>query len=213
MNNRFCDSFAITLLGLLTLCVSVGALAQDVCQGMSPLPTGGDFGLDYRLQTPENQEFLKLVEDYHFTPQVEQLISGATGSILGDLAYVLRRYPNHHRALYALIRFHRTNPEEFDRPPECTLGRAVAMFPRDARVRILLGIYFHYNDRLQEALEQYQVALGLFERSAELHYNVGLLYVDLENYPKAREHARRAYELGYRLPGLRRKLEAVDHWP
>jgi len=197
MNKRFREILAMTLLGLCGLCVSVGALAQDqnVCQGFAPLPPGGDFGLDYRIKTPDNLHFLKMVEDYHFTPQVEQLVSGSTGSILGDLSYVLRRYPNHHRALYALIRHHRASPEKFQFPPECHLRRAAALYPRDS------------------ALEQYQVGLDLFERSAELHYNLGLLYVDLENYPKAREHARRAYDLGYQLPGLRRKLEAVDYWP
>jgi len=215
MNKRFREILAMTLLGLCGLCVSVGALAQDqnVCQGFAPLPPGGDFGLDYRIKTPDNLHFLKMVEDYHFTPQVEQLVSGSTGSILGDLSYVLRRYPNHHRALYALIRHHRASPEKFQFPPECHLRRAAALYPRDSSVRILYGIYLHQDDRFQEALEQYQVGLDLFERSAELHYNLGLLYVDLENYPKAREHARRAYDLGYQLPGLRRKLEAVDYWP
>jgi tetratricopeptide (TPR) repeat protein len=47
--------------------------------------------------------------------------------------------------------------------------------------------------------------------SAELHYFLGLTLIDAKNYEKAQEHARRAYELGYPLPGLANKLAAVGY--
>ena len=52
------------------------------------------------------------------------------------------------------------------------------------------------------------MALKLDQGNANIHYNLGLVYLDLKDYPKAREHAQRAYELGFALTGLRKRLEA-----
>ena len=43
-------------------------------------------------------------------------------------------------------------------------------------------------------------------QSAELENALGLAYCDKKQYEQAREHARKAYALGYPLPGLRDKL-------
>jgi tetratricopeptide (TPR) repeat protein len=43
-------------------------------------------------------------------------------------------------------------------------------------------------------------------KSAELHYFLGLTYLDLRQYDQAQIHAREAYAMGHQLPGLRRKL-------
>lgn len=42
--------------------------------------------------------------------------------------------------------------------------------------------------------------------SAEINYFLGLVLFDLKDYATAREYARKAYSLGYPLPGLRDKL-------
>jgi len=42
--------------------------------------------------------------------------------------------------------------------------------------------------------------------SAEIHYFLGLFYIDLDDLDAAVRHAERAYELGYPLPGLAAKL-------
>lgn len=47
--------------------------------------------------------------------------------------------------------------------------------------------------------------------SAELQYALGLSYLDAKQYEQAREHATKAYELGYPLPGLRDKLKAAGY--
>src|SRR5689334_5467108 len=57
---------------------------------------------DYRTTSKKN---LELVESFHFTPKVEKGIGGNTSITAGgDLNYTLRVFPNHHRALAALIR-------------------------------------------------------------------------------------------------------------
>jgi tetratricopeptide (TPR) repeat protein len=47
--------------------------------------------------------------------------------------------------------------------------------------------------------------------SAEVHYSLGLLYLEEGDIGAAQEHARIAYSRGYPLPGLRRKLAAGGH--
>jgi tetratricopeptide (TPR) repeat protein len=43
--------------------------------------------------------------------------------------------------------------------------------------------------------------------SAEIHYLLGLTYLDLNDVPAARRHADEAYRRGYPLPGLRDRLQ------
>lgn len=49
-------------------------------------------------------------------------------------------------------------------------------------------------------------------QSAEINYTLGLLYVDRHAYAPAQECAKRAYALGYPLPGLKKKLEKAGQW-
>lgn len=48
--------------------------------------------------------------------------------------------------------------------------------------------------------------------NAEMHYLLGLVLAELEDYEPAMKHAKSAYELGYPLPGLKRKLKDAGHW-
>lgn len=47
-------------------------------------------------------------------------------------------------------------------------------------------------------------------KSAELHYFLGLAYVDAGDAASARKHADQAYRLGYPLPGLKNKLDRLE---
>jgi hypothetical protein len=49
-------------------------------------------------------------------------------------------------------------------------------------------------------------------KSPELHYNYGLLLTQLKDYEKARKHAKKAYDGGYPLPGLKNQLKAANQW-
>lgn len=44
---------------------------------------------------------------------------------------------------------------------------------------------------------------------ADAEYFLGHVYFELKQYDKAREHADKAYKLGYPFPGLRKKLERI----
>ena len=163
---------------------------------------------------------LHLVEIAHFTPEVEHLVRGKSGAIYGDLDYTLRAFPNHHRALWSMVRYYlgqikavgyetlKKNELTHDGapPPECYFNRAIVFAPEDPMVPAIFGIYLHRRGMLDAALASYMKAEKQLRKHAELAYNMGLLYVDLGNLEKAREYAERAQTLGYPLSGLQRKI-------
>lgn len=161
---------------------------------------------------------LPVVEEYHFTPNVARLERGKSGTVVGDLDYTLRAFPNHHRALYALIRL-ATDPGRAGRrgmgtmktPPECYLQRAQAFNPKDGKVELLYGLYLHKLGKFEEAELHYRAAVKLMPRSAEAHYNLGLVLTDQEKFDEAVPVAKQAYRYGYPLAGLKRRLAAAGH--
>jgi tetratricopeptide (TPR) repeat protein len=64
--------------------------------------------------------------------------------------------------------------------------------------------------RLDEAKETLLRGLvSLDGASAEINYNLGLVYLELGDLDEAEKYAKFAYELGFPLPGLRVKLEKL----
>ncbi|MFP4560547.1 MAG: tetratricopeptide repeat protein [Thiohalorhabdus sp.] len=175
---------------------------------------------DYRKYSSSDST-LKKVEDFHFTDQVRTLAGGENSQTpVGDLHYTLMAFPNHHKALYAMIRLHTgedgeewTSHAQFSAspPPECFLQRAANFSPEDPEVQLLYGIYLHRLGKPETATEKYREALEIQEEFPEAWYNLGLAYLDMEEYEKAREAARRAYQAGYPLPGLREKLAEAGY--
>jgi len=146
---------------------------------------------DYR----KDRDKLVIVEGAHFTQDVEALRAGRTGPVGGDIDYTLRASPNHPRALIAMA----------------NLG-AIRFAGNDPMVRLIYGTYLSRVGKPQEAIKQLEIARSLDPDNANIHYNLGLIYLDLKDYPKAREHAERAYALGFALPGLRKRLEEAGQW-
>ena len=166
---------------------------------------------------------LPVVEQYHFNSNVESLLKGMTSSTpLGDLEYVVRAFPNHHRALNALARYwlkfetHGKMPPGANREKSADywFNRAISFVPQDGVVKLLYAIYNHGLKKNTKALELYKAAETQIppNQSAELHYNLGLLYVDLKEYELARDRAEKAYAMGHPLPGLRNKLLRLGIW-
>jgi hypothetical protein len=48
--------------------------------------------------------------------------------------------------------------------------------------------------------------------SAEFYYTAGAVYLDNGQGDAARDFAIKAYDLGYPLPGLKRKLQHLGYW-
>lgn len=174
-----------------------------------------------------NEAPIKTVEKVHFTSVVEQLISGRTTTDpMGDIDYTIRAFPNHHRALYAMVRYYlRSIPIKHQKtshtkyspsmtggypPPECYFQRAVTFAAEDGMVRVLYGLYLHRRNDLDGAMDQYKEAEKMVGPNAEYFYNRGLLHFDRGEFAEARKYSNMAEKLNYRLPGLRKKLDEVE---
>ena len=162
----------------------------------------------YDYTNPIHQrDKLPIVEEFHFTAPVENLIRGQSGALLPDLFYTIRAFPNHHRALYALVRYQLNVGQKLNIPPECWLDRALAFKPSDEKVYLIYGIYLHRLGKHDLALHRYKQAEKLAPNYSEVYYNMGLLYLDKGDIDHAVEYAKKAYALNYPLPGLRHRLK------
>ncbi len=207
-------SFAIrSLAGTLLFFVQlVGyAHAQDVPGCGSLANAYGPF--DYR-NAAAHQHDIPLVEKFHFTPQVEFLIHGSTGSVLGDLDYTLRAIPNHPRALAAMARYAlqggRFPPTARIPNAECYFLRALAFTPDDPTVHEIYADFLYKLHRNAQAKQQYEAALRIAPGSAEINYNAGLFFLDLGDVKRAKQLANIAYAAGFPLPGLRNRIAAAE---
>lgn len=191
-----------------SMTVSVTAAASPEC-GSLQNPYGP---FDYRT----DKERLKIVEAYHFTPDVESLKSGHTATIGGDLDYTLRASPNHHRALNSMMnlafRTHMSRPHGATYTIDCYFDRAIRFAPDDGEVQALYGVYLARIGHKQDAVKALENALKTEKHNPNVHYNLGLVYFDLKDYRNALEQAHEAYRLGAVLPGLRNKLKEAGKW-
>jgi tetratricopeptide (TPR) repeat protein len=159
---------------------------------------------------------LPIVERHHFTPQVEALIRGNTGSLGSDLDYTLRAFPNHHRALIALMRASEKarspQPYGLPRPVECYFDRALRFRPEDALTRMIYARFLVDKERAAEARQQLEAAKRAAGDNGFSQYNIGLIYLDLKDYPQALAQAHKAAALGFTQTGLKDKLKALGKW-
>lgn len=162
---------------------------------------------------------LRLVEGAHFMPRVNELVEDRKdSSVISDIDYTLRAFPNHHKALYAVTRYWflpKTSKRitNWQTPPECYFQRAINFKKDDGVVKMLYGLYLHKLKRHKNAGKLYLEAEKLTPDSAQLSYNIGLLYYDTKKYDLAKKYAKKAYAAGYPLPGLQRKLKKAGYWP
>ena len=199
-------------IGLLSLSAASGALAT-VEPGCDLESSYGPF--DYRTASQKDRD---LVEKFHFTRDVEMLRHGSTGgSIPGpDINYTLTVFPNHPRALKSMmelgIRDKTPRPQGVRFTVECYFDRALRFTPDDANVKVLYAIFLKNAGRKADALQMLSSAAEQAGETANIHYNLGLLYLDVGQFDQALLHAHAAYRLGFTLPGLRDRLKRAGKW-
>jgi tetratricopeptide (TPR) repeat protein len=201
----------------LSLALSTYALAGEVQLGEAqcgPIKTG--FG-PYDYTNPADvRDHLGIVEGAHFLPYVERLIKGHSSYLGGDIDYTLRAFPNHHRALSSManlsIRDKTDKPVGANWVVLCYFERAIRFKPNDSRVRLIYALYLNRRGNKDEALVQLKKAYELRPDSANINYDLGLLYLDHKDYENAKIHAKKAYELGFPLPGLKNRLIKAGKW-
>lgn len=205
----------IAMVFFIALPVAVVAKGKVYCGEL--VITGGYGPFDY-MDRFHLKEKLDIVEAFHFTSDMENLVLNGRGIrwLGGSLNYTLRAWPNHHRALVSLvklsIREKSTQIPGLTWPVECYFDRAIRMNTKDAQVRSIYSAFLSHHNRNREALEQLQVAASLEPNNATILYNLGLMYFKQENYEKAGHYAEQAYALDYPLPGLRNKLIRAGKW-
>lgn len=167
---------------------------------------------DYRTSKTQ----LEVVENFHFTPDVEHLRRGQSSYVGSDIDYTLRASPNHHRALVALtnlaLRTNTTKAAGTGYTVDCYFERALRFANDDGLVRIIYGVYLYRTGKKRDALRVLEDARRFEDDNPNLHYNLGLIYFDLHDIPRALESAQTAYRLGAQLPGLKNKLKAAGVW-
>jgi tetratricopeptide (TPR) repeat protein len=203
-------------LGLLAISLSANAWAG--IEDLGPATCGSlnnAYGpLDYRTATQEQHE---LVEGAHFTFPVESLKRGSKATTPGpDISYTLRAFPNHHRALLAMMNLSfkekKTQPLGSLYSVECWMERGERWRPDDGVVKMLFGTYLLKAGRRDEALIKLAEAEKLIGVDPNAYYNLGLAYFKLGRFDRALIYAHKAYEFNYPLPGLREMLKSAGHW-
>ena len=216
MRCKFTAAVAPLLMALLIAALSgTSTFAQTVGVNCGQLRPRGQFGpYDYRT---ERGQPLELVEGGHFLPQIEALISGKREKRAApDIDYTLRAFPNHHRALMAMVRLGEkektSKPDGSNYTIECWFERAVLFRPDDTTVRMLYARYLNKNDQQSKAVAELGHATVLAKENGFTHYNIGLVYFEMKIYDKALASAHRALELGFDRPELRDLLKEAGQW-
>lgn len=166
----------------------------------------------YDATLPENQSKLPIVLTAHFTRPVELLIRGnTTVDPLPDIDYTLRAIPNYHAALNSVMNYELRGTGKLIGDPryytvDCYFKRAIYLQPNDYKSNLLYATYLHRKKQFDVARSYYEIAIKLNEKSAEAHYNFGLLLFTLGEFDAAYKHAQIAYDAGMSVPGLKRKL-------
>ena len=119
-------------------------------------------------------------------------------------------FPNHHRALAAFsklsLKDKTLKPTGAQYSVECFFDRAIRFQPSDGVVRMIYGNYLLKAGQTDKATEQLKEAVNLQPENPNVNYNLGLLYVQKKDYEQAKIYAKKAYELGFPLLGLKNKL-------
>lgn len=207
---RHLAGLCLAALAAVPAAVHAQQAGDDVCGN----PFVARYGpYDYRFDRGPK---LKVVEDAHFGPQVESLVGGMTGTVEGDIAYTLRAFPNHHRALISImnlaLRSKNVVRKREEMPWDCYFVRAVRYRPDDPLVRLIYAQYLARTTRKPEAMRQLEAAAAGAKDNPFTQYNIGLVYFDLGELDKAREQAHRALELGFERPELKQRLQAAGKW-
>jgi tetratricopeptide (TPR) repeat protein len=162
---------------------------------------------------------IKRVENVHFNDEMKKLNRKAYSidRLTAEIHYTLRVLPNNPTALLAMSRLERIAGGKLPQrsatiftpkiTADCFFDRAIRYRPRDKAVRMVHAMHLHQRGKLQEALDEYELAESLGEDSANFNYNIGLLHAQMKNWDKAYDYAVRAQRTGFMLPALREKLK------
>lgn len=178
------------------------------------LDNGDNGPYDYYKPPPHK---IEVVEKGHFDARIETLKGGKNAQGPGrDLSYTLTVFPNHPRALMAMANLEfkekTENPLGATHSVPCWFSRALQFRPEDPQVNMIYGVYLLKKGKQSDAVAYLEKSASMVKDNGNLHYNLGLAFFQIKDYEKSLQHAKRARELGYDLPGLKNKLEKLGMW-
>jgi len=192
------------------------ALAQTGPQ-LCGNPFQNHFGpFDYRASSVALR---KIVEEVHFTVGIESITRPKNTQfheMAQDVEYTLNVFPNHHRALITMQRladrWRRDPPPGTSVTVECWFDRAVRFRPDDTVARALYAQYLSKQKRRPDAVRQLDLAIEHAKDNPLSHYNIGLVFFEMEEFDRALVQAHKAQAMGYPRPELADSLKRVNKW-
>lgn len=169
---------------------------------------GDQFDVDYF--GPKPPDLLDMVERHHLQVGIDKMNEGRFFYALQDFDFILRRFPNHPKALMLMVEV--TNKMGKPGMAEQYFAKALELFPNTAYTHVVYGMHLQKTGKIAGAIDHYKKAIEISPDIPEAHYNLGLVYVAEKRYDLANIEANAAYDLGHPLPGLRRKLEQAGAW-
>lgn len=161
----------------------------------------------------DSKELLHNVIQFHLGPGRDEAIKGRFDAALEHFEFILRYYPNHPQALFALSELcQKWKSSVCDNAADRWFQRAIERNPEAAPSHVVQAMHLHRKNKLDDAVKSYKRAIELAPNSVNAHYNLGLAYTDLKQYDQANLHAQKSYSLGVTLPALRTRLEKVGKW-
>ncbi len=187
---------------------AIGQVSPELCGPLNKAPW------DYR----KDKQFYKIVEDNHFTPQVESLMRGQSGSLVApDIEYTLTVFPNHHRALLAATRLAERDQSQLrnqlPRPIECYYERALRFRADDVVVRMFYAQFLFKRKRTPEALSHLEEVVRRADNNPLTLKNVGLILLEMKEFERAIEMVKKLDELQSGDSQLRNALIAAKKLP
>lgn len=212
----------------------IGAAAIAVLVGAPSIAGAQQFGpFDY-YDPPQGA--IAVVERVHFGPRTElYALRGSWCAYWFDLNYTLQAFPNHPKALVVMSEFlekHRPCTEQIlkersspleaarelgsgsweERNADYYFRKGIEFRPKQIEARVLYGSYLRQKGRTKEALRELTAAQKIMPNSADVHYQLGMVYLDIGDSNLALEHARKAYSLGKPPADLKTKLIEAKLW-
>lgn len=177
---------------------------------------------NHRSNAAQSEGRIGIVTGAHFSNSMMRLDRGKTAvQIREDLDYTLRAIPNHPQALDLSSRFeHRRATSESFRSrqsklklsAECYFDRALRFSPKNPETWKLYGIHNHRISKYDKAITAYTNAISFGSNVTDVNYNIGLSYFAAGDYESAESYARKAYDNGFPLKGLKNKLIKQGYW-
>lgn len=167
---------------------------------------------DYR----NDRHMLSIVEFGHYQPKVEALIAPMFQYFGADLAYTLKAFPNHHRALVTMVRLGQREkslqPKAMQYSIECFFYRGIKFRPDDLIVRMIYAGWLHQQSRQKDAVVQLDYVVENAADDPFTHYNAGMVFADMQMWDRALQQAHKAQALGFERQELKSRLVSANKW-